>query len=71
MISDFGKTFNFGEVFDDSCDVGFMIESHRTGQRVAFALEKTHYDRDDDITYWEFKSVTPNHLGYTAVIYND
>lgn len=46
----------YSRIYDDACDMGFYIESHRTGQRVLFTLTKVQKDREGEIMFWEFKS---------------
>lgn len=39
--------------FDDACDVGFIMQSERTGRRMGFILSGEQ-KRDGDIIAWEF-----------------
>jgi hypothetical protein len=42
------------QLFADSFDLGFGIESHRTGFIAYFTLHLQHRDEDGDITKWVF-----------------
>lgn len=57
-------------LFDDACDVGIHLKSHRTGKIEPFYLSKTVKDSEGDIQAWEFASVKSN-LGCKVVIFND
>ena len=62
--------FNFlSQVFDDACDVGFAIESAKTGKSVVFIFTKTDKN-DDEILGWRFESYN-FHQKLTCLIIND
>jgi len=42
-------------VYDDACDVGYTLVSHRTGTEIVFAHVDTVKDREGDIMYFVFK----------------
>jgi hypothetical protein len=46
-----------GRVWDDACDVGYRLISHRTGRSVVFALSDTRRDGDGDVQVWVFKPI--------------
>lgn len=54
-------------LFDDACDYGVWMKSHRTGDLVPFELINTHSE-DGDLYSWTLRSSKHN---ITAVIYND
>lgn len=62
----------FGRVWDDSCDEGLTLVSHRTGDEVVFVLEHVEVD-DGDIRWWELRSVTGTRTDgrWTVTIFND
>jgi hypothetical protein len=68
-ISDFGKGFQFGRVYDDACDEGFTMVGQR--DEVVFAVDHTEYDAEGDLLFWKLVSVTPKHKGFTAIVFND
>lgn len=41
-------------LYDDACDVGIAVRSHRTGRVVHFYLRETDV-RDDDTLGWHFE----------------
>jgi hypothetical protein len=40
-----------GRVYDDACDVGFTLESARTGRKVVVAEERTERDAEGEILF--------------------
>lgn len=54
-ISDFGRDFRFGQVYDDACDEGITIRSEHTGRTVVFGMEDVVRDSDGDLLYWLLK----------------
>ncbi len=36
---------------------GFRLESARTGVIISMVLVETHFDRDNDLTHWTFKTI--------------
>ena len=52
-MSDFGRGFEFGRVWDDACDVGFTVIG-RTGREVVYALDREQM-RDGELVAWRFK----------------
>lgn len=52
-ISDLGTGFRFERVYDDACDVGFSVESHRTGRAVTYAIDHEQRDADGDVQWWD------------------
>jgi len=58
-----------GQVWDDSCDAGFVMVSEKTGKEVPFVLCHTEFS-DGDLLYWDFTSfgITPE---VRARIFND
>ena len=65
------RDFRVGRVYDDACDEGFTMVSQWTGQEVVFALERRKTDREGDVQFWEYISVTPKFRGFTVTIFND
>ena len=50
-ISDFGKNFHFERVYQDACDVGFVMVSERTGKEAAFAVYE-EATSEGEVTHW-------------------
>lgn len=45
-------------VYDDACDEGFVLVSHKTGDSVVCALHEVEMDRSgEDIAGWRYKVV--------------
>lgn len=42
----------FERVWDDACDVGVTVVSHRTGREVVYAVEEQVRDGEGDTLYW-------------------
>lgn len=71
-MSDFGRSFDFGRVYDDACDIGLTIRSERTGREIVFAVEHIERDREGDLLYWTLRPVNRNEWAAGTVrIYND
>lgn len=49
-----GEQF-MSRAWSDSCDVGFWLQSHKTGQLVLFLLE-TQHNLNGEIVAWELTS---------------
>ena len=75
-ISDLGKSFRFSPVYPDACDVGFIMESHRTKKEVVFSVSE-EVIVDGDILSWELKPTpeslrkAPEVTGLRVTIFND
>lgn len=66
-----GHGIDFGRVYDDACDVGLTLVSHRTGTRVVFAIEHEER-RDGDLLYWDLRPADRSKWGCGTVrIFND
>jgi protocatechuate 3,4-dioxygenase beta subunit len=67
----------FGQVYDDACDDGLILVSHKTGQEVRMVVTRTVHDKEGDVTHWCLRSVRADErrleLPYTLelTIYND
>lgn len=68
--SAFGSPLFLRAAFDDACDVGFQIESAKTGKKVLFTLERVQHDREGDVVAWHFKSYRPSG-SWSCTIFND
>jgi hypothetical protein len=73
-----GRREPFGRVYDDACDIGMTIVSHRTGAAVVFYLKEEKRDGEGDMMYWELEVVPEccrgiqSHLkGMKIRIFND
>ena len=42
----------FDQVYDDACDEGFVLVSHKTGEEVTFVVDKIDQDSEGDIAGW-------------------
>lgn len=54
-----------GRVYDDACDVGFIIVSERTGSQVLFVLDKEDMN-GDDVAGWNYKAFAHRSLNAYA-----
>jgi hypothetical protein len=63
----------FGPVYDDACDMGFVLESHKTGRKMTFVINKVDKDRDGDIAGWWLTAaaVKDRALGIKVLVIND
>lgn len=71
-MSDFGRDFRFGRVYDDACDVGLTIVSRRTGREVVFAVDREFRDREGELLWVELVPANLSERGLCRVrLYND
>lgn len=67
----------FTQVYDDACDDGFVIVSHKTGTEATFALDRTDADDEGEIDGWHFIPTRdtlrkhPQLKGWTVLVVND
>ena len=54
-LSDLGRDFRFGRVWDDACDVGLTVISARTGRKVVYVIENEQRDREGELQYIELR----------------
>lgn len=67
-ISDLGRGFTFGRVWDDSVDEGLTLVSTRTGDEIVFVVDD-EIVRDGEIRYWKLiPAVAP--FTYTMIVFN-
>jgi 5,10-methenyltetrahydromethanopterin hydrogenase len=59
----------FEQIYDDACDVGISIISHKTGNVETFYLNDTHYV-GDDLAHWTLKPVNSK-KNLSVIIFND
>jgi hypothetical protein len=61
------------QMFNDSMDLGFAIQSAKTGNVVYFTLATAERDREGDMACWTFQavSVRPGLSAIKVVVYND
>lgn len=74
--SDFGRTFNFGRVYDDAADLGLtLVSSRRPGQKIVFAIDRVERDADNDIIAWHLTPApyqpAARDCNFTVTIFND
>ena len=60
-------------LYNDACDTGFVLVSHKTGRKVPFYLVDEVKNSDGDVEHWEFAPAIA--LGSDAdcnvIIFND
>jgi hypothetical protein len=61
------------QMFNDSMDLGFAMQSAKTGNVVYFTLATAERDREGDMACWTFQavSVRPGLSAIKVVVYND
>ena len=62
-----------GQLYDDACDQGFVLVSHRTGEEVPFYLDETETSNEGETLCWNFKaaSLKPELLNLKVCVFND
>lgn len=75
-ISDFGPDFALEVVWSDSCDVGFKLQSSKTGAVVMMVEDNAVYG-NEDIVHWVYRPAkygiwrNQSHLDFEVIIFND
>lgn len=70
------KGFPFcGRLYNDACDEGFVLVSHKTGKSQPYFLNQTiRNDFGEDVAGWEFlpaEPVLPGAKGTKVIVFND
>ena len=55
-----------GPLYDDACDLGFVVRSHRTGACRSFFLTEELFSRKE-LVGWKFRDEAGNYI----VVFND
>jgi hypothetical protein len=69
--------FSFSRLYDDACDVGLALRSHKTGMVTTWCLSDTEKDGEGDVIRWvlvptpEALRKNPGLRNYRLNIYND
>jgi len=63
----------FGRVYNDACDEGLTLVSHRTGCEIVCAVEHIERDREGDLLYWDLRPASSRNapFSFTVRIFND
>lgn len=70
-ISTLGIGVTFEQVWDDACDEGLTLISHRTGTEVVYAVDHIE-SREGDILYWDLRPADlRDHALPTLRLFND
>jgi hypothetical protein len=64
-------SFDTGRVFDDSCDEGFTLVSHKTLKEVVMCLYETKFNGEGELQSWEFRPIHPRNQDFVLIIFND
>lgn len=76
-ISDCGRNFRLNRIWEDACDVGIDVESHKTQAVATFYLSEEKRDRENDLMYLEFRPTAkaamknPKLYGVKIILFND
>ncbi len=69
-LSDLGHGFNFGQVYDDACDVGLTLVSPRTGKEIVFAISGEK-KRDGELLWIDLVPADFTDKRFTVRLFND
>ena len=72
--SDFGPlgTQIWSQVWDDSCDEGFLAVSPKTGREVLFCMKAEIRGEEDELLGWDFESYDRKRVDtFSITIFND
>ena len=62
----------YTKIYNDACDLGFILMSAKTGNERVVVLEDIEKDVEGDIQAWEFRSVpVGDEKSFTVLIFND
>ena len=65
----------FGRVYDDACDEGLTLVSHKTGREVVYVVNsigREHMDPAGDLLYWDLVPARASESGLPTVrVFND
>jgi hypothetical protein len=67
----------FSKLYNDACDIGFLLESARTGTVVMYVVVQEKRDREDDIEYWKLVPTqeairrVPGAEATSIIVFND
>lgn len=62
---------NPSAVYNDACDLGYTLVSHKTMAHVVVVEVRTILDQDRDVAGWVYESVWPKNMNITMIVYND
>lgn len=61
-----------GRVWDDACDIGYTVVSHRTGREAVYAVEHVQRDGEGELQYTDLRPAShADHALPTLRVYND
>ena len=62
-----------GPLYDDACDEGFTLVSHKTGAEVMYYYVDTVRDAEGEIIKWTFREVASRDTNYytRVIVFND
>lgn len=75
--SDIGDAQLFQRIYDDACDLGFLVCNPDTNQSILVTLAHEHTDEEGEIESWVFLpddvalKAHPKLKNYKFLIYND
>ena len=64
----FGRRGMCDRLYDDACDVGFWVKSHKTGKSILFMLHHQEPTKDCEVEAWHFSSQCGK---FNIVVFND
>ena len=67
-MSDLGHGFKFERVYDDACDIGLTLISHRTGKEIVFVFTGHIRNNEGELMGWELESLGST---FKMTIFND
>ena len=64
------RGFKTGPIYDDACDEGFTLVSHKTGKEEVVCLSEIDRNEDNEVCGWWFEPVNTR-LNFKVLIIND
>ncbi len=76
-LSSCGNNFRLSRIYQDACDVGIQLQSHRTGEVATFYLAEEKHDNENDLLYMSFHPTpeeikkNPRMRDVKVILFND
>lgn len=51
LVAEISDLNGYGRVYDDACDVGLTLVSHKTGRQIVFVVEHQERDREWELLF--------------------
>lgn len=74
-LSEFGhrnaRCNTLAQIYDDACDIGFVMVSEKTGKEEVFAFVEAKKDEEGDLQFLKYVPANPKLRGISVLFFND